>query len=490
MTNSWGPIAHLPAVEQKRQQEKKLARFVQQYLYPFSPWYRALFDQHRIDPRCVRSFADLARLPLTAKPDFLEESDRFRRFILRPDQNSIRSHWPLPLKAGLAARRLVRGEGAVKDLLAREFRPLFMTFTTGTTDMPVPFVYTSRDLDNLRIAGARMVELFGIPEGEHLVNLFPYAPHLAFWQVVFGGFGAGVLILSTGGGKVLGTERTILSLLKMRPAVIIGVPGYVYHVLRQAREQGERLDFDKMIVLGANAVSRDYKLKVSGMMSEMGADNVKVLGTYGFTEARLAWGECPAPAGESSGYHLYPDLGIFEVINPRTGEVLDEGESGELVYTSLDARGSAVLRYRTGDYVEGGITYAPCPHCGRTVPRVSSRISRLSDRKEVSVTKVKGTLVNFDNFRRVLSGFDGIEEWQVELSKKNDDPHEVDTLALYCALRPGEDEERLRERINRDLAQKIEVSANEIHFLPLNDLVKRLELESANKARRIIDRRP
>jgi len=490
--DTWGSIAQLSAKDQKDQQGRKLSAFINQYLYPFSPYYRKLLDKNGIDPLSIRTLDDLQRLPLTSKSDFLEEREpeRFKQFVLRPDQQGIRAHWPLHKQIGLAVQRLFNGPDACRERLGHEFRPSFMTFTTGTTQNPVPYLYTSYDINNLRVAGSRMIDLFGIKSDEHLVNMFPYAPHLAFWQVVFGGINSSVLILSTGGGKVLGTDGNITSILKLRPAVIVGVPGYVYHVLREARERGCRFEFVKKVVLGANAVSAEYKMKVASMLKGMGAGDVHVLGTYGFTEARTAWGECPTDNNASSGYHLYPDKEIFEVIDPQTGQVQKEGQSGELVYTSIDARGSAVLRYRTGDYAEGGIVYEPCPHCGRTVPRISSEISRLSDQKDLSITKIKGSLVNFDNFRAVLSGFEDVEEWQIEVRKKNDDPHEIDWLVLYCSAREGAKQDQLKDQINRAILQKTEVSANEIHFLSLNDLIKRVELESANKAKRIIDLRP
>ena len=101
------------------------------------------------------------------------------------------------------------------------------------------------------------------------------------------------------------------------------------------------------------------------MLNAQGARNVYIFGTYGFTEARTAWAECPTENHLSSGYHLYPDKEIFEIIDPATGEVKDDDEDGELVYTSLDSRASVMLRYRTGDIVKGGITHEPCPYCGR-----------------------------------------------------------------------------------------------------------------------------
>lgn len=100
-----------------------------------------------------------------------------------------------------------------------------------------------------------------------------------------------------------------------------------------------------------------------------------IFSTYAFTEAKTAWVQC----AENSGYHLYPDLEYIELVN-ENGEPIKEGEKGEVVYTSLDWRGSTVIRYRTGDICEG-IEYSPCPHCQRTMPRLKPGIERKSEFK-------------------------------------------------------------------------------------------------------------
>jgi len=490
--NAWGRIGNISPQESRKVQNTRLHRFLNHYLYPFSLFYRRLLDAHGIDPRRIRTVEDLRHIPLTSKKDFIDPRDpeKFKEFILRPDAASLKASYPKPRLCGLKLRSLVQAPGWFEHRLEEEFRPCFITFTTGTTHSPVPYVYTRHDIANLHLSGARMLDLFSVKSSEYLLNMFPYAPHLAFWQVVFGGLSAHTLILSTGGGKVMGTEGNIAALLKMRPAVIIGVPSFVYHVLRVAREQNCRLDFVRHVVLGAMGVTSAFKKKVAALLEDMGARQVSVFGTYGFTEARTAWAECPSPHNDPSGYHLYPDKEIFEVINPETGEVKGEGEDGELVYTSLDSRGSPVLRFRTGDMVRGGIRHDPCPHCGRSVPRISSDITRLSDVKEFRVTKVKGSLVNLSNFSDVLSSFGEIEEWQIELTKKDNDPYEIDQLAVFVSARQGTRQDDLKEAIRRRLLLKTEVSANRVEFVPLKEMVRRLGLETSGKERRVLDRRP
>ena len=335
-----------------------------------------------------------------------------------------------------------------------------------------------------------MLNLFDIEGSDKVVNMFPYAPHLAFWQVVFGGLESSILIMSTGGGKVMGTDGNISALLKMKPSVVLGVPSYVYHVLREAKERNCKIDFIKKVVLGAARLGEGFKEKVADLLKSMGAEDVSVFGTYGFTESRCAWAECPTSIDAASGYHLYPDKEIFEIIDPKTGDVKGEGEDGELVYTSIDARGSVVLRYRTGDFVKGGITTEPCPHCQRQVPRISSDITRLSDVKDFQLSKIKGVLVDLNHFTSVLDEMKTIDEWQIELCKKNNDPFEVDQIVVYLCPTSDCDREQVEKEIRKKMLLATEVAPNEVHFVTLQEMVGRLELEVANKAKRIIDTRP
>ena len=89
---------------------------------------------------------------------------------------------------------------------------------------------------------------------------------------------------------------------------------------------------------------------------EMGAKNPRAIATYASTELRLAYGECVTKDLVSMGYHTYPDWEVIEIVDPKTGEVVGEGEAGEVVYSALDWRGSCLLRYRTGEMAKGGLT--------------------------------------------------------------------------------------------------------------------------------------
>jgi phenylacetate-CoA ligase len=477
----------LSVPEQRRIQNEKLHRYLTEVIAPFSPYYKRLFAEHKIDPRRIKTVYDLRQMPFTSKADLLstaEQPEKFREFIITPDI-SVLKHRPR-----VVAEALLRGRSAVERRFEREYRPIFLTATTGRSSMPVAFAYTDHDMNNLRVSGARLIQTFGATTKMRGVNMFPYAPHLAFWQVVYAGLEFGMLLVSSGGGKVMGTEGNINLIEKIKPEAIVGIPTFVYHVIREAQAQGRKWPQVTKVVLGGEKSPTGIRRRIVTLLQQMGACDVRVCGTYGFTEARVAWGECPTLPEESSGYHLFPDYGLIEVIDPETAEVKGEGEPGELVYTPLDARGTVVLRYRTGDYIDGGVTWEPCPHCGRTVPRIVGNIGRASNTKELQIGKLKGTLVNFDTLQQILDDTMEIGEWQLEIRKAHDDPHDVDELILHLAPANGANIDQLKEKIRARFQTEIELTPNRIEVHSIDDMLKRIKLESSLKEVRILDARP
>jgi len=490
---SWRELQRLDRSEQRRLQDHLLRRFVREQLYPFSAFYRRLFDAAGVKPEQIRTTDDLRRLPLSSKLDLLPTADdpqRFKKFILQPDPASLRAAWPLRKKLPLLWQKWTQGSDAVKQRLRREFYPCFMTFTTGRSAEPVPFFYSPHDIQNLHETGTRLVEVMGLHSEYRVANVFPYAPHLAFWQVFFAGQATGMMALSTGGGKVMGSSGDLRAIARLKAEALIGVPGYIYHLLRKGAADGIDLSSIRCVVLGAERVPPGLKAKICELLGRMGAHDVRVFGTYGFTEARMAFAECPTPDNSYTGYHLFPDLAIFEVVDPVTGEVVADGQDGELVFTPLQARASCVFRYRTGDRVRGGIHWEPCPHCGRTVPRISSDLTRESSLKDLQLLKVKGTLVNLEDCAMILSGIAEVEEWQIELKKKDDDPLEVDELIVHLALRSGCARDAAVGKVTDAFKGRLEVAPNRVEFLELDAMLRRIGMETEMKEKRFVDSRP
>ncbi len=468
-------------------QETQLRRYIRNILYPHSPYYRRLFDENKINPARIQSIADLRSIPFTSKKDLLPTPDKptkYRDFILTPDQKELKR------KPSVIFRALLDGRDTVQRELEREFRPIFLTATTGRSSDPVAFTYTHHDLNNLLDCGNRLIQTFGNNTSDRGINIFPFAPHLAFWQVAFAGIEFGMMLVHTGGGKALGTPAIIAMIDKIKPQSLQGMPTYLYHLLHEGLAQKKRWDHITSLVLGGEAVPAGMRRKLIQLLEQMGAGDVHIIGTYGFTEAKYAWPECPAPADSPSGFHLYPDKEVIEIINPDTGEPVSDEQEGEIVYSSIDGRGSVVFRYRTGDYTEGGVTWKPCPHCGRRCPRLLGPIGRRSNIKDLQINKLKGTLVNFNDLEHILDDDAQVAEWQLEIRKQNDDPLEVDELVVHLCPTERTDVEPLKARVAEKFQQTTELRPSRIEIHSFDEMRKRLGLDTALKQIRILDSRP
>jgi len=478
----------LPEETIRTMQSRQLYTYLKDVVLPFSAHYRRLFKEHHLTADDFQTVDDLRLLPFTSKVDLLatpNDPTKYRDFILTPEADQLAK------RPATIVRALLHGRSTVKKTLEHEFRPIFMTSTTGRSADPVPFVYTGYDLDTLALTGRRLFEVCGARSEYRLLNFFPYAPHLAFWQTHYGATEFGVFMMSTGGGKVMGTEGNLRMLRKIQPDVLIGMPTFVYHVLTEAVLEGVRCPNLKRIVLGGEKVPDGMRRKLAALAAELDASKVEVISTYGFTEAKCAWAECPCSAEESpAGFHLYPDTGIIEIIDPVTGKVVPNGQPGEIVYTPLDTRGSVVLRYRTGDYIDGGLTYEACPGCGRRLPRLVGRISRSSEIREMHLDKLKGTLIDFNELEHILDDAPGVGAWQLELRKHNDDPLELDEVLLHVEHSDGTNETELKRDLNHRFAERTEFHPNRILF---HDTATMRELQGVGtqlKEQKVVDHRP
>ncbi len=487
--DNWLSMSRASRADLVALQEEQLRRHVRQEVYPFSAYYRRAFDAAKVRPEEIRTVDDLRRLPFTTKADVLaaQSDERTKRdFVLVPSPDLIKAHWPLSRKLPLLA-----GGRDARETLRRDYTPNFATFTTGRSSDPIVYAYTPHDIEILARVGARMLDVHAIHETDaRIVNMFPFAPHLAFWQASFAGFETGRFMMSTGGGKVMGTAGNLRMLEKMNTTVIIGTPGFVYHLLREGAAGRTRVPNVRRVILGAEKVTPGLKQKMAESLAAMGSKDVVISGTYGFTEARMAFSECPAQHAESPGYHVYPDLGVFEVIDPKTLDPVREGETGELVYTPIAGHGTMIMRYRTGDLAVGGMTWAPCPWCKRTVPRISSELRRSSDQKALELTKIKGTLVDLSAMGSLLSSMHDVEEWQVVLKKKNDDPHELDQFFVRVSLRPGTDVNGFKSKCVRDIGDGLEVAPNGVEVHTNREMLEFLGMETEMKEKRFLDLRP
>jgi phenylacetate-CoA ligase len=485
LTSRWQTLDRESA---RRLQGRQLHRFLRDCVLPFSAHYRHVFAEHGLTANDIRSVEDLRKIPFSSKADLLPTPDEPRRsmsFALIPDPHV------LSRRPAVIARALLRGRSRVKEELDREWRPTFMTATTGRSTDSVSFLYTQHDLHNLEIGGGRVAQIARVTRDERMLNMFPFAPHLAFWCMHYAGLNHNTFALSTGGGKCMGTEGNIKAILKLKPHILVAMPTFIYHVLQQAIEEGARIEGVRLICLGGEKVPDGMRRKLSAMCAQLGSPNVQVIATYGFTEAKLAFTECPFVPGETPpGYHLFPDLGIVEVIDPETGEPVPDGMGGEIVWTPIDARGTVVLRYRTGDHVEHGLTWEPCPCCGRRLPRLVGRISRVSDFRAMRFQKVKGTIVDFNELEHALDDVPGLGAWQIELRKANDDPLDLDEIVLHVTSMDGVADAALEHALRDLLHGNFELRPNRIQFHTAQEIRALHQVGVALKEQKIADNRP
>ncbi|MFH0909838.1 MAG: AMP-binding protein [bacterium] len=481
----WGTMGR---DEIRRAQGALFGRYLRDHVLPFSAFYRDFFKQHGLDPGRFHALDDLRRIPFISKTDLLptaEHPQRSRELVLIPDKKTLSK------QPRVIASALIRGRKATKAALNREYRPVFLTSTTGRSAEPVPFIYTQYDLDRLTLAGQRIVEVVGATEDDRLINMFPYAPHLAFWLGHYATTYSNLFCISSGGGKVMGTEGNIRLMMKTKPSTLIGMPTFLYHLLQQAGDEGHRCETLRLLILGGEKVPDGMRQKLRELAMKLGAPRVDVVATYGFTEAKMAWVECPFPHDQPSpGYHLTPDMAIFEIVDPETGELQPDGAPGEIVYTTLDARGTVVLRYRTGDCADGGLVYEPCPCCKRLLPRIVGNITRLSNRMEVQLDKIKGTIVDFNALEQTLDNDPALGSWQLELRKTNDDPLEIDELILHAEKTAAVDDDVAVREINDRFCAVTELRLNQILFHDAAEMRRRQGVGVELKEKRIVDNRP
>ena len=469
-------------------QMRQLRWYLKSRVLPFSAHYRDSFAEAGVSPDDLKIVDDLCRVPFTQKEDLLpteENPKRARDFVLIPDQAALKR------QASTILSVIRNGPASAKKLLEEEFRPILMTSTTGRSTDPVPFLYTAHDIENLRMTGRRLMEVCASDPSWKHANLFPFAPHLAFWQAHYAGTGWDTFCVSTGGGKVLGTAGNVGLIGRIDAEALIGMPTFLYHILHQAASEDCHWRNLKRIVLGGEKVPAGLRRKLRGLAAALGSGNVEVLATYGFTEAKMAWPECPSNAlGTPTGYHISCDLGIVEIVDPESGEPLPPGNPGEIVFTSLDSRGSVVVRYRTGDHIDGGLTYEECPGCGRTCARLIGNIARVSDRHELALEKLKGTLVDFNALEHVLDDLDGVGAWQIELRKRYNDPYEADEIVVHVAPGGSRSSDELDTAIRRHFRNVTEMRPNGITFHSIEEMREMQGVGRLLKEEKIRDNRP
>lgn len=386
--------------------QDRLLREMVELCYRAHPFYQRLMRREGLEPRHLQTCDDLVRLPVSTKADFLADPEAFR----------------------LRGENLPPGDATLWKVI----------YTTGTTSgRPAPIYVTAFDFHHYLFACERWKELTGLRATDVIANLFPLTP---FPTGAYGraldeaaAVGASMVCGHTGReASAFPVHRSLDEALRLaeqhRATVLWGVAGFVRRALVRAAELGADLRPVRIAMITGEASSRAMRDDLRRRMRALGCAGDAVVNRYGSTEQGVSMIECV----EGAGFHsLAPDTVFHEVIDEETGARMAEGEMGALVFSHLMRRGSAFLRYRGGDVAS--MSTAPCPHCGRTTPRITSQPVRSGD-----IVKIKGTLVNLQALKDLLERAPEIDEYQIVIQPQDaTDPFSADDLVLRIAAAGG-----------------------------------------------------
>ena len=279
-------------------------RWTLRHAYDNVPFYRRRFDEAGVHPDDCRELADLANYPFTVKQDF-------------------RDNYPFGLLA-VPREQVTRIHGS-----------------SGTTGKPTVVGYTQRDVDTWADLVARSIRASGGRPGDMV--------HVAYGYGLFtGGLGAhygaerlGCTVVPVSGGM---TERQVQLIADFRPDIIMVTPSYMLALIDEMQRQGFDLRASslKVGIFGAEPWTEDMRREMEQRLDMHAVD------IYGLSEV-MGPGVANECVETKDGLHVWEDHFYPEVVDPETGEVLADGERGELVFTSLTKEALPVIRYRTRD---------------------------------------------------------------------------------------------------------------------------------------------
>ena len=401
--------------------------------YENVPFYKESFDAAGFDPYAIESFEDLSNAPFTTKQD-------------------LRDNYPYGMFA----------------VPMKDVRELHMS--SGTTGIATVGGYTEHDLEIWGDCFARGVYYANGGEDDVMHVCYGYGLFTGGLGAHYGGVAAGCTTIPMSAGN---TERQIRVLREMGSTILCCTPSYAMHIADTAIAMGldPKKDFHlRAGIHGAEAFSDNFRADLEKKFG------YKVLDVYGLTET-MGPGvaiECM----EQNGLHLAEDHFYAEIIDPETGEVLPEGEWGELVITTIDREATPVVRYRTRDITR--IIPGECA-CGRT----HRRIDRLHGRTD-DMLIIRGVNVFPSQIEDVMKTVPELSSWyQVELTTVA----HLDRVTLKVELEQGFDFDEIAaiERLQKQVESKLKAA------LSVGIKVKIVEPKSIprseGKAKRVIDLR-
>ena len=413
-------------------QLKRLQQTVSR-VYATVPFYKNALDKLGIKPADIKKLADLQRLPFTLKQD-------------------MRDNYPYGLFA-VPLEQIVR-----------------IHASSGTTGKPTVVGYTRRDIETWTELMARSFVAAGAHKGDVIHNAYGYGLFTGGLGAHYGAERVGASVIPMSGGN---TKKQLMIMQDFGSTVLTCTPSYSLFLAEVAAEEGidiRNLSL-KVGIFGAEPWSEKMRLEIEAKL------NIKAIDIYGLSEI-LGPGVGIECVEAQQGLHIWEDHFIPEIINPETGEVLPEGEKGELVITTITKEGIPLIRYRTRDITR--LSKEPCI-CGRT----HSRIERLSGRSD-DMLIIRGVNVFPSQIESVLFNIKEVEpHYQLIVDRDGT----LDTLEVQVEVNEQSFSDEIKElqglsqRIRKEIKDLLGVTCN-VRLVEPKTIAR-----SEGKAVRVIDNR-
>ncbi len=369
MASYWNP--DMEKLDQKsiaELQGRKLRAMVRDRLFRHHPYYSPLLKSSGFDVHDITGIEDLSRLPFTSHEDLASDPESF---ILSAGEKALAGRRPLASRLQSLVFDAVGGNSRVRQI--DDHYPVTIFETAGG----VPVYLSKYDLEIFKELCGRAAMCMGLGQTDRYQNTHPYGQRLDFWHSHH--MALIMRMFASGMGQAGPTEELRIA-NKLSATVIAGDPYYLYFVAKAAAKAGADLSKLRVVLLSGSAADAQLKIGLTALLEKAGA-YPSVVESYTVPESKQSLPGCPG----GQGFHTYPDVHIWECVDPDTGEPVNPGDPGELVFTNIDGRGTTLLRYRTGDIAEGGIVYEACETCGRTVPRVIGPIRKKNGEHEAAI---------------------------------------------------------------------------------------------------------
>jgi phenylacetate-CoA ligase len=338
--------------------------------------------------------------------------------------------------------------------------------SSGTTGKPTVVGYTARDIDTWANLVARSVRASGARPGDKCHVSYGYGLFTGGLGAHYGAERAGLTVIPFGGGQ---TEKQVQLIQDFRPDVIMVTPSYMLAIADEMERQGidPATCSLRIGIFGAEPWTNDMRAAIEHRMGITAVD------IYGLSEV-MGPGVASECAETKDGPTIWEDHFYPEIIDPETGEVLPDGEFGELVFTSLSKEALPIIRYRTRDLTR------LLPGTARTMRRMEKITGRSDDMLIIRGVNVFPTQIEELLFKQPVLA----PHYQIILTKEG--PMDVMTLNLEPAPESATDGHALelaRKALAYDIKALIGVTAI-VNVLEVNSIER-----SVGKARRVIDNR-